>query len=321
MALASSIKFAYSSAAPVKRDGTMDLSALEVFMAVAAEQSFSTAARKLYRTQPAVSLAVRRLEEQLGETLFDRRGKVPTLNDAGRLLLEYGQRFMNLREEARAALAELRDLKRGKIRIGANETGALYLLPLIARYRRRFPDIKVEVVRSVSRRIPEELLKRTLDLGVLSYEPSDPGLSSIVVQQDRLSFIVHPSHRLARHGRVSIRELGREVFAAHNVPSPYRQRVLETFASHKVPLHMDVELPTVESIKKFVQMNEAVALIPRMCVESELAAGSVIEVEVPELHIQRKLRIVFRQGDCLSHAVRAFLKLAGLRTNGAGNRS
>lgn len=94
------------------------------------------------------------------------------------------------------------------------------------------------------------------------------------------------------------------------MPSPYRQRVLETFAKYRVPLHMDVELPTVESIKKFVQMKEAVALIPRMCLESELAAGTVVEVEVPELKVRRKLRLVHRTGDPLSHAARAFLKLA-----------
>lgn len=288
----------------------MDLGELEVFLTVASAPSFSAAARKLYRTQPAISLAVRRLEEKLGETLFDRSTKTPTLTDAGRLLLEYAQRFVNLREEAQAALQELRHLERGRVRIGANETGALYLLPLIARYRRLYPHVKIEVVRSLSRQIPEELMKRNLDLGVLSYKPSQPNLSSIVVQEDRLSFIVHPTHPLADRRRVSIRDLGNEVFAAHNVPSPYRQRVLETFAKHRVPLHMDVELPTIEAIKKFVQMREAVALAPRMCLESEFESGTVVEVDVPELRITRKVRIVYRKGDPLSHATRAFLKMA-----------
>jgi len=287
----------------------MDLHQLEVFLAVAREKSFSRAAKSLLRTQPAISLAVRRLEEELGESLFDRSSKIPALTDAGELLLQYAERLLNLRGEIPSALAELRHLERGRVRVGANETGALYLLPLIARYRRLYPHVKVEIVRSLARNLPQELLKRNLDLGVLSYRPRDSHLASVVVYRDRLSFVVYPAHPLARRRQVSIHELGQEIFAAHNIWSPYRERVLGTFEKHHVPLHMDVELPTVESIKKFVQMQQAVALVPRMCIEEELAKGVLMEVEIPELRIERKLRVVFRRGDPLSHAARAFLRV------------
>lgn len=287
----------------------MDLHDLEVLLAVAREKSFSRAAKVLFRTQPAVSLAIRRLEEDLGETLFDRSTKTPALTDAGELLLDYAERLVNLRGEIRPALAELRNLQRGRVRIGANETGGLYLLPVIARYRQLYPHVKVEAVRSLARNIPQELLKRNLDLGVLSYKPEDSRLASIIVYRDWLSFIVHPSHPLATRRRVSIHELGEESFAAHNVWSPYRERVLRTFEKYRVPLHMDVELPTVESIKKFVQMQQAVALVPRLSIEDELARGAVVEVEIPELRIERRMRVVFRRGDPLSHAARAFLRV------------
>jgi DNA-binding transcriptional LysR family regulator len=296
----------------------MDLHDLEVLIAVAREKSFSRAAKSLYRTQPAISLAVRRLEDELGETLFDRTSKAPALTDAGELLLDFAERLVNLRREIRPALAELRNLKRGRVRIGANETGALYLLPVIARYRRLHPQITVEVVRSLARNIPQELLKRNLDLGVLSYKPDDPHLLTHIVHRDWLSFIVHPSHRLARRGKASIRDLGEESFAAHHVWSPYRERVLRTFQKHRVPLHMDIELPTVESIKKFVQMRQAVALVPRICIEDELARGEVVEVGIPELHIERKMRVAFRRGDPLSHAARAFLTVMTEQAREAG---
>ncbi len=287
----------------------MELRDLEVLRAVAEEKSFSRAAKRLFRTQPAISLGVRRLEDELGETLFDRSSKVPALTDAGELLLDYAERLVNLREEIRPALAELRHLQRGRVRIGANETGALYLLPVIARYRRLHPQVKVQVVRSLARNIPQELMKRNLDLGVLTYRPGDPHLDSLVVYRDWLCFIVHPSHRLARRRRVSIHELGQEVFAAHNVWSPYRERVLRTFEKYRVPLRMDVELPTVEAIKKFVQMRQAVALVPRISVEEELARRAVVEVEIPELQIDRKMRVVFRRGDPPSYAARTFLQV------------
>ena len=287
----------------------MDLHHLEVFLTVAREKSFSRAAKIVLRTQPAVSLAIRRLEEELQEPLFDRSSKTPILTDAGQLLLDYAERLINLREEIRPALVELRTLQRGRVRIGANETGALYLLPLVAHYRQLYPQVRVEVVRSLARHIPQQLLKWSLDLGVLSYRPAEPQLAAVVGYEDRLSFIVYPTHPLARRRQVAIHELGEEIFAAHNVWSPYRERVLRTFAKHQVPLHMDVELPTVESIKKFVQMKQAVALVPRMCIEEELAKGVVVEVEIPELRIARKLRVVYRRGEPLSHAARAFLQL------------
>jgi len=292
----------------------MNLHELEVFLTVAREKSFSRAAQVLFRTQPAISAAVRRLETELGEKLFDRSSKSPALTDAGKLLQGYAERLLNLRAEVAPALAELRQLERGRVRVGANETGALYLLPQIARYRSLYPQVKVEVVRSLARRIPEDLHRRSLDLGVLSYHPEDPNLSSVVVYRDRLTFIVHPRHRLARRRRVSIRELGVEIFAAHNIPSPYREQVLRTFRQHHVPLNMDVELPTVEAIKKYVQMGEAVALIPRMCTEEELAKKEVVEVAVPELRIERTLRVVYRRGDPLSHAARAFLQVVTAST-------
>jgi len=295
----------------------MEFHQLEVFLAVAREKSFSRAAKSLLRTQPAVSLAIRRLEEELGESLFDRSGKTPALTDAGELLLEYAERLTNLRREIPAALSDLHNLQRGRVRVGANETGALYLLPQIARYRRHYPHVKVEIVRSLARNIPNELLKHNLDLGVLSYRPRDSHLNSVIVYRDRLSFIVYPTHPLARRRRVSIHELGQEVFAAHNISSPYRERVLRTFEKHRVPLHMDIELPTVESIKKFVQMRQAVALVPRMCIEEELAKAAVVEVQIPQLRIERKLRIVFRRGDPLSHAARAFLQVTTRGTEGA----
>ncbi len=287
----------------------MNLHDLDTFLTVAREKSFSRAAKLLYCTQPAVSLAIRRLEQELGDILFDRSGKTALLTDAGEVLRDYAERMANLRGEIAPALAELRNLQRGRVRVGANETGALYLLPQIARFRRQHPQVVVEIVRSLAGSIPAELHRRSLDLGVLSYRPEDPQLNSVVVYRDRLSFIVYPAHRFARRRRISIRQLGEEIFAAHNIRSPYRERVLRTFERHHVPLRMEIELPTVESIKKYVQMEQAVALVPRMCIEDELAKGALVEIEVPELHVERTLRVVYRRGDPLSHAARAFLQV------------
>jgi DNA-binding transcriptional LysR family regulator len=287
----------------------MEWYSLQVFKAVATARSFSRAAEKLFRTQPAVSLAVQRLEAELGERLIDRAGKDLLLTDAGRLVFDYARRFENLKAEMDNALAELRDNSAGRLTVGANESTSLYLLPHIAAYRRLYPRVHVQVRRSLSSKIPSELVDGELELGVISYDPKDPRVISTVIYTDHLAFVVSPRHRFASRKTVSIRDLGMETFVAHNVVSPYRNLVLRAFEKYRVPLHMDVEMPTVETIRALVQANEGVAFLPRMCVEHEIARRSLREVAVKELKLARQIRLVYPARRELSHAARAFLDL------------
>ncbi|HEV2448408.1 MAG TPA: LysR family transcriptional regulator [Candidatus Sulfopaludibacter sp.] len=289
----------------------MELYSLQVFLTVATEKSFSRAAEKLLRTQPAVSLALQRLEQELGEKLIDRSGRELILTDAGRKVLEYARRFESLQREMDNSLAELRDNSAGRLTIGANESTTLYLLRHIERYRQLYPKVKVQVRRSLSSKIPNELLDGNLELGVISYDPSDERLKSKVIFSDALAFICSPSHRLARRKVISIAELGSETFIAHNVVSPYRDVVLREFHDHKVPLHMEVEMPTIETIRKLVQNDQGVAFLPRMCVEQEIEQKLLCEVRVKELHVERKIRLVYPTRRVLSHAARAFLEVLG----------
>src|SRR5579864_3087415 len=190
----------------------MELYPLKVFLTVANERSFSRAAEKLLRTQPAVSLALQRLEAELGEKLIDRTGKELRLTDAGRTVLDYARRFQSLQLEMDNSLAELRDNAAGRLAIGANESTTLYLLRHIERYRELYPKVKVQVRRSLSSRIPDELIDGNLELGVVSYDPADERLRSKVIYADALAFVVSPQHRLARRKSISITDLGAETF-------------------------------------------------------------------------------------------------------------
>jgi DNA-binding transcriptional LysR family regulator len=284
---------------------------LHVFLTVANEKSFSRAAEKLLRTQPAISLSIQRLEQSLGEKLIDRSAKELLLTDAGKIVLEYARRFESIQGDLENALAELRDKSAGRLTIGANESSTLYLLDHIENYRRRYPRIKVQVRRSLSSKIPAELIDGDLELGILTYDPEDDRLVSRVIYTDHLAFIISPQHRLASRGDVPIAELGSETFIAHNVVSPYRALVIRAFQQHKVPLNMDLEMPTVEAIRKMVERNEGVAFLPRMCVEEELRHGLLCEVKVKEMEVERKIRLVYPARRALSHAAQAFLDLVG----------
>ena len=287
----------------------MDLSQLQVFLTVARERSFSRAAEKLFRTQPAVSIVIRKLEESVGQPLMVRGAREAKLTDAGELLREYAERLLNLREEIRKGMSDLRSLGRGELALGVNESSIHFLLPALARYRKLHPGVRIAVHRTFSRDIPQEILNYRLDLGAVSYIPQDPKLTATEIFRDELTFVVPPRHRLARRSAVSIKELGAETFVAHIVESPFRARVIALFQKHRVPLHMDVELPTIESIKRFVQMGMGVAIVPRMCVRWEVKKGLLAEVRIQEMKFPRHLYLVSRRGSRLSHATIELMRL------------
>ena len=287
----------------------MDLHLLETLKTVVDEGSFSAAGQKLFRSQPAVSLALKRLEEDLGEILVDRSSKAVVLTAAGRAAYEYAQRFEGLEKELRGRLAELRDKQAGALVIGANESTALYLLQHIENYRKLYPGVKVEIRRSLSSRIPEAVRSGSLDLGAISYDPEDPHLATRVIYNDSLAFVVSPRHRFAGRKRVRINELGMETFIAHNVVSPYRKNVVDAFRRHDVPLDMKLAMPTIETIRRLVQANLGVAFLPTMCVEHDISTGALVDVPVKEVKLERKIRLVYAAKRQLSHAAQAFLEL------------
>lgn len=287
----------------------MDINQLEVLVAVAQEKSFSRAAEILNRTQPAVSQAIQRLEKEIGEKLFDRSSKDGTLTAAGDVLLEYARQMLNLRQTAQTAVRELRNLKQGKVVLSANEHTVFYLLPIICEFHRRYPFVKVEVRRGVASRIPTEVMAREVELGVISFKPNDDSVKSFPVFTDELTLIVSPKHPLAAKKSVSVKELGSEYFIAHNAPSPYRQKVIETFEKYRTSLNITVELPSLEAIKHLVKMNAGIALVPKLTAETEIKSGAVKALEVNEMRLERRLHIIYRRNSVLSQAAQGFLEL------------
>ena len=293
----------------------MDLVSLQVFQTVVREKSFSRAAEKLFRTQPAISISIRKLEEWVGQPLFVRGSGARTLTDAGVLLLEYADRMLNLREEIRKSMRELRGLERGQISLGVNESSIHALLPALARYRELHAGIHIRVHRVFSRDVPREVLSHHLDIGVISYIPEENELSAIEFYRDNLTVVVWPGHRLAKRRQVDITDLGEETFIGHIVESPHRQRVVQLFARHHVPLRMDIEMPTIESIKLFVEMKKGVAIVPRMCVGPEVKRGVLRELPMRQMRIQRRLYLVYRQDRPLTAAAQAMVDILLGKTN------
>ena len=288
----------------------MDLGHLEALVAVAEERGFSRAAQRLHRTQPAISQTLKRLEQELGTPLIDRSSKDGTLTDAGRVLYEHALQLLALRTKAHQALRQLDDLESGHLSIAANEYTVLHLLPLLELLRRRHPQIRVEVRRSLASRIPQAILEREVDFGLVAYGPAQRGLTALPLAHDPLALLVAPSHPLAGRDEVSVRELGGESFLAHNVRSPWRERVIHLFEQQRTPLNIVMELPTLESIRRLVERGLGVALMPRHVAQPELARGDLCALKVREVRLERPIHLVHRSGAQLSHAAQALLSCA-----------
>jgi DNA-binding transcriptional LysR family regulator len=291
----------------------MQLPDLAAFLAVATDRSFSAAARRLHRTQPAISQAVRRIEDELGERLFDRSSRDGTLTEAGRLLQDYAQRLLGLASEAQTAIQELQQVRRGRVIMGANEAAVHSLLPHIERFASLHPQVAVEVRRVPSRQIAGAVLDRSIDFGVLTFLPADRGVQTVLLGGDDIVLLTAPNHPLAERKRVTIEEVGREVVIAHNDPSPTRDRVLRAYERRRTSINIQISLPSLDGIKRAVEMGIGVALLPRRCALTEIARGHLAAVKVPELGAARQVRLAFRKTGERSRAAEAFLEVIRAR--------
>jgi DNA-binding transcriptional LysR family regulator len=193
--------------------------------------------------------------------------------------------------------------------IGANEAAVHSILPIVERFTTSHPSATIDVRRVPSRQIASEILARALDFGVLTFQPPDKGLQSVSLGSDELVMLAHPGHALARKKRVTIEEVGRETVIAHNDPSPARERVLRLYERRHAPINIQIALPSLDGIKRAVEMGLGVAVLPRRCALTEIARGDLVAVKIPELSGSRTVRLVFRRGGEMTRAAAAFLEL------------
>jgi DNA-binding transcriptional LysR family regulator len=296
----------------------MDIDDVRVFITVVRENSFSRAASRLHRSQPVISQTVRRLEAQLGESLFDRSSKGAALTDAGKLFREYAERLVSLAEKASNLLHELKDVKRGRVVIGANEGAVATLLPFISAFTATHDQIVVEVRRIRARDVGGELAHGNVDFGVTTFRPTQKGLKAITLQADEMVALVRPDHPFARMPRVTLAEWSAQPIIVHSDPSPARESVFRLVKKNHAPFNARVALPTIESMKEAVLAGLGITLLPRRCASSEIDAGRLVAIAVPELRLPHIVRLVYRKNSSLSHAANAFLTQLKQQVGGAG---
>jgi DNA-binding transcriptional LysR family regulator len=291
----------------------MELMQLEMFIAVVEEGSVRAAAERVFRTQPAVSIAVSKLEREFEAPLFDRSKRHEyRLTQAGEALYTHATRMLSLRSETVSMVGDIRNLRLGRLRIGANESVSLHLLPKLAQsFLTEHPGIRMEVKCERSKSLLADLKDRKLDLALLSFRPEDKELDAKFIMQDELVLITSPAHAFTSKQRVHIQDLSEESLMVMDVsePSPWHRKITDAFIRFKAPLHLTVENAPIETIKRMVAIGLGVGFVPLMSVGEEKARGELAVVEVDGFHLERSVWLV-RRCAIQSPAAKAFMQTA-----------
>jgi DNA-binding transcriptional LysR family regulator len=286
----------------------MELLQLEHFLALVEERTFTRAAERVSRTQPAVSQSIKKLEEELGTPLFARDTHDVSLTEAGKVLVAYAQKIVQARNDATRDVGDLKSLKTGTLNIGAHESAAVYLLPAPLRhYLMRFTEIKIGIYRSSLSDIPRQVMDREFHIGFVKDEVTFHELKCVEVHADEMVLVAAPGHPLSLRSEVRVEDLGQEPFVLHHLCSTTERKILRLFEQHNTRCRIVAELWSFENIKGFVQAQIGLAIVPKITVDQELRDGTLVRIRMPELNMPRRTLMIYREP--LSDAARELIKM------------
>ena len=281
---------------------------LQIFVVAASHLSFARTSERLHVTQAGVSLQIKQLEEMAGFALFERRGRKVALTEAGEVLLRYAQRILDALKDADAALSALKGLTGGRIRVGVFSTAKYFAPALLARFQRRYPDVRVSL--SVNNRevIVRELEHDEIDVAIMGQPPPRLETEAVPFADHPLVVIAAPEHPLAARKRIPLAALAGETFLVREQGSGTRSSMERFFAEHGFTPSIGNEMNSNETIKQAVMAGMGLAFLSRHTIGLELATGRLAVLDIAGLPLMRRWYVVRRAGRFASPASTAFLE-------------
>ena len=287
----------------------MNLDQIRNFHAVAVYKSFTIAAEKLFRTQPAISTQVKMLEEELAAKLFDRIGKKVFLTRAGEVLFTYAERLLSLHDEAKLAVTDINTTPKGKIVIGANEATFLYVLPeIFSIFKDKYPNVQISIYRNFTKKVLEKVKTNQLDFGIVTLPVSGDELNVLPISREEMWLITEPNHPLNKKLSCGIKDLIPYPFIFHSAGTT-RERLMKRFGDLWDKLNISMELASIETIKKFVSIGMGISIVPKSYAEKEQEEGVLYLQPIKSLNLIRELGLIHRKNRYLSRACITFLEV------------
>lgn len=279
---------------------------LSVFEAVARHLSFSRAAQELHLTQPAVSMQIKQLEENVGTSLFEQMGKKIYLTEAGHELYHYSRSIAQQLNEAEEVLAELKGLKRGKLKISVASTANYFAPQLLATFSQRFPTVTVSLTVTNRQTLLVQLANNEMDMAIMGQPPDGLDLAAESFMENPIVVIAPNHHPLAAKKNIPLSRLQDETFLMREEGSGTRIAMERYFEAHQVKIQTGMEMSSTEAIKQGVQAGLGLGVVSQHTVELELEAKRLKLLDVAGLPIRRHWYIVHRKDKRLSAAAQAF---------------
>ncbi|GAA0136440.1 LysR family transcriptional regulator [Paenibacillus sp. YSY-4.3] len=288
----------------------MDIRQLQYLIEVARLGSFTKAADALYVTQPAISKAIKAMEDELGVVLFDRLGKRVELTDAGQIIAGQAQQIVASFHNLTSELDDLRNLKKGHIRIGLPPmVGASFFPKVIGQFHKKYPEITIQLYENGAKKVELEVAAGTLEVGVVVLPTTQDGLSSFPFVEEKLNLVVHPSHPLAERKEVELAELAQDDFVLFREDFTLHDRIIGECARFGFQPHVIYESSQWDLISEMVAVGLGITLLPEtICREIDNKRVKIIPLVKPV--IPWKLGIIWRDDRYMSFATREWIAFA-----------
>jgi DNA-binding transcriptional LysR family regulator len=288
----------------------MDFDQIETFLEVARLNSFSRAAERRFRTQPAISSQIRSLEEEVGDKLLDRSGGKVSVTASGKLFQKFAEDMLASRKAMLTGIAETERVPRGEIVVGANEGTCLHILPeVFAEFKKLYPDVGVNIKRADYAKILQSVIDNSVDFGIVSLPVTDTRLTVVLIHRDELVIIAPPKHALAKMKSASVAEAAKFPLVVPKIGHT-RDALDKLFYKRKLKPRYTMELDSSELLKRFVAAGAGVGFIARSNVLEDVRANALAVLPISDAKIRRDLALVFHKDKTLSRAARAFIDIA-----------
>jgi DNA-binding transcriptional LysR family regulator len=288
----------------------MDFDQLETFLEVARHLSFSRAAERRFRTQPAISAQIRAVEEEVGARLLDRTGGKVSITAAGKVFLVYVESALEARRAAIRAVAEADRVPGGEIVVAANEGSCLHILPeVFAEFKRSYPEVGITVKRSETREVLESVIDNSADFGLAAMPVTDKRITAVQIHKDELILIVQTGHALSKFKEIKVSQI-----ADYPLLLPKNGRTRDSidrmFDERNMKPNVSMELDSSELLKRFVSAGVGIGFCPYSHALGDLRLGITAVVKISDAQIRRDMALVFRKDKALSRAALAFIDIA-----------
>jgi DNA-binding transcriptional LysR family regulator len=288
----------------------MQIESLKMFCDLAETESFTKAAQINEVTQSAVSQQISSLERQFKSLLIERSKKKFRLTREGQMLYDYSKQIIQTYEALQSKLQEIKDIVSGTIRVTTIYSIGLHdLPPYIKRFLKSYPTVNVHVEYRRANQVYEDVLSNVVDLGLVAYPTKDAKLETVPLRRDPLVLVCHPQHPFAKLKDIKLTGVGGQKFIGFEPDIPTRKALDRVLKEHGVEVQNVMEFDNVETVKRAVEINAGISIVPQATITQEVAKQTLVQVPFADVELYRPLAAIYKKNKVLSPAMKQFIAI------------